>query len=108
MKFYLVSEDTEVMMNGERYLLEKGDKIRILSEENEDWPEDVGEGDLRDRMDLKTSEPLEDQTTPEEVAKFFDNTDKKGRGMVMFAVNSNQDNEFWKKVHDLIKEDEED
>jgi hypothetical protein len=90
-------------MNGEVYKLEKGDRIRILTEE--DWPEDVGEGDLRERMGLSTEKSLEDQTSPTEVAQFFENTDEEGRGMVMFAVNSNQDNEFWSKVHDLIKKD---
>lgn len=102
-KVYVVSEDTEVVMNGEKYVLEEGDKIRIMTEEDE-WPEEVEEGDLRDRMELKTTEPLEDQTTPENVAEFFENTDEEGRGMVMFAVNSNQDNEFWQEVHNKIKE----
>jgi hypothetical protein len=32
------------------------------------------------------------------VIKFFESADKKGRGMVMFAVNSNKDSAFWKKV----------
>lgn len=100
-KIYTVTEDADVRINGDLYRLEKGDKIRILSEE--DWPKEVEEGDLRKRMELSQEKPLEDQTSPSEVAEFFNNTDAKGRGMVMFAVNSNKNNEFWKSVHNIIK-----
>lgn len=69
----------------------------------DDWPSKVEEGGLRGKMGLKKDEPLEEQTSPSAVAKFFKSTDKEGRGMVMFAVNSNQDSDFWKKVGDMIE-----
>ncbi|MBD3406198.1 MAG: hypothetical protein GF411_08820 [Candidatus Lokiarchaeota archaeon] len=78
---------------------------KSLMKEEGDWPDKVEKGDLRERMDLSTQKSLEDQTTPHDVAKFFDNTNEEGRGMVMFAVNSNKDdNEFWASVYDLIKD----
>lgn len=105
---FIVSEDTEVVLDGKKFLLEKGDKIMIehcgeCEGGEDDWPEDVQEGGLRNRMGLDPKKPLEDQTSPEKVAEFFDKTDKDGRGKVMYAVNSNQDNDFWKKVGSLIK-----
>lgn len=103
---FTVSEDVKIVLNGEKYLLESGDEIAIVEEDENGWPEDVGEGDLRERMDLNKDQSLEDQTTPENVAEFFDNTDAEGRGMVMFAVNSNKDNDFWKKVGDLVGDEE--
>ena len=62
------------------------------------WPSKVKEGGLRSAMGLSTDKPLEEQTSPSAVIKFFEGADKKGRGMVMFAVNSNKDSAFWKKV----------
>lgn len=101
----IVSKDVEVMLDGRKFLLEAGDKIIV--EDKNGWPEDVKEGGLRERMGLDPDKPLEDQTTPEKVAAFFDKTDKDGRGKVMYAVNSNQDNDFWKKVGDLVEPEEE-
>ena len=89
------------------YLLEKGDEIIIEAKNDDDgWPEKIEKGGLRKRMGLKKDEPLEDQTTPEKVAEFFKDADKDGRGKVMFAVNSNQDVPFWKKVAELIEPEE--
>ena len=68
------------------------------------WPSSVRAGGLRQAMGLKKDVPLEEQSSPSAVVKFFDGADKKGRGMVMFAVNSNKDVAFWKKVGQMIKE----
>ena len=77
-------------------------KIVHASEDGMDrsaaWPSKVDKGDLRKAMGLKADESLEDQSSASAVAKFFKGADKKGRGMVMFAVNSNKDSAFWKKV----------
>lgn len=67
------------------------------------WPSKVEKGGLRAALGLDEDKPLEEQTSPSAVAKFFKGADKEGRGMVMFAVNSNQDQAFWKKVGDMIK-----
>ena len=66
------------------------------------WPSKVEKGALREGMGLDPNIPLEDQASPSDVASFFKKADKSGRGMVMFAVNSNQDSKFWKKVGDMI------
>ena len=62
------------------------------------WPTKVKEGGLRGAMGLKTDEPLQDQTSASAVVAFFKKADKKGRGMVTFAMNTNKDSAFWKKV----------
>jgi len=62
------------------------------------WPSKVEKGGLRKKMGLKADEPLEDQASASDVVKFFNGTDAEGRGMVMFAVNSNKGSSFWKKV----------
>lgn len=62
------------------------------------WPSKVKEGGLRAAMGLSTDKSLEDQSSPSAVISFFKKADEKGRGMVMFAVNSNKDSTFWKKV----------
>jgi len=67
------------------------------------WPSKVEKGGLREKMGLKEDQPLQDQTSASAVAKFFKSTDAEGRGMVMFAINSNQDSKFWKQVHNAIK-----
>jgi len=66
------------------------------------WPSKVKSGGLREAMGLDPSIPLEEQSSPSAVAKFFEGADASGRGMVMFAVNSNQDVAFWKKVASMI------
>ena len=66
------------------------------------WPKSVEQGKLRDALGLDDSKPLEDQTSPSKVVKFFEGGDKSDRGMVMFAMNSNQDSAFWKKVKTMI------
>jgi len=99
---YEVTEDVEIMLNGDKYIIEKG--YTIFVENKNGWPEDVKEGGLRNRMGLDEDKPLDEQTTPEEVANFFDQADEDGRGKVMYAVNSNKnDNEFWAEVADLIE-----
>jgi len=67
------------------------------------WPSSVQHGKLRDALGLSEDKPLEDQTSAAAVAKFFKKADKAGRGMVMFAINSNKDSKFWKAVHNAIK-----
>lgn len=62
------------------------------------WPGKVEKGGLRKKMGLKTDKSLEEQSSPSDVVKFFNGTDAEGRGMVMFAVNSNKGSAFWKKV----------
>ena len=75
---------------------------KIVVAKDQDWPEKVEKGGLRKKMGLKEDKPLKDQTTPEKVAKFFEDADEEERGMVTFAVNSNQDIPFWKQVGKLI------
>ena len=62
------------------------------------WPANVKEGGLRKAMGLKTDKPLEEQASPSDVIKFFQSADASGRGMVTFAMNSNKQSSFWKKV----------
>lgn len=80
----------------------------LTESKDENWPKKIKKGGLREKMGLATDEPLEDQVKPEKVAAFFKKAVNKGdkdvRGKVMFAVNSNQDKPFWKKVGSLIKE----
>jgi len=66
------------------------------------WPKSVEHGKLRDALGLDADKPLEDQTSAAAVAKFFKKADKQGRGMVMFAINSNKGSKFWKAVHNAI------
>lgn len=73
-------------------------KMLIKADKTAAWPTKVEKGGLRKAMGLDEDKPLEDQTSPSAVIKFFEGADKEGRGMVMFAVNSNQDSSFWKKV----------
>lgn len=101
---YEVTEDVAIVLDGEKYLLEAGDHIRIVTEDEDSWPEDVEKGGLRKLMGLDADKSLEDQTSPTAVAEFFQKADKGGRGKVMFAVNSNKDSEFWKKVGDMVHE----
>ncbi len=77
---------------------------RMLAAED-GWPKKVEKGGLREKMGLKEDQPLEEQTSPSAVAKFFQETDEEGRGMVTFAMNSNQDSSFWKKVADMIEKE---
>jgi len=76
--------------------------IEIAKECLADWPSNVKEGGLRKEMGLDIEKPLSDQVSPSKVVDFFKKADKHQRGMVMFAVNSNQDDPFWKKVGDMI------
>ena len=68
---------------------------RVLTSDG--WPSKVKEGGLRKAMGLKTDQPLAQQASPGDVIKFFKSADAEGRGMVMFAVNSNK-GPFWKQV----------
>jgi hypothetical protein len=70
----------------------------------DEWPSKVEKGGLRGAMGLNEDEPLEDQASPGDVANFFEGADEEGRGMVMFAVNSNRDVPFWQKVGDMIED----
>lgn len=106
MKRYTVTEECKITCEDGTFVLESGDVISINEEDN-GWPEDVEKGGLRKRLDLDPNKPLEDQTTPEKVAKYFEQAGEDGRGKVMYAVNSNQDNEFWKKVGELISDNKE-
>lgn len=79
--------------------------LRTARELLADWPSNVDEGGLREAMGLDPNQPLEDQASPSDVIDFFNNTDESGRGMVMFAVNSNQDSDFWQSVKEGIGEE---
>lgn len=81
--------------------------VKIAKSLVADWPDKVEKGGLRKEMGLDENESLEDQTSPSAVASFFNSADKEGKGMVMFAINSNKDNSFWQKVHSMIKKDQE-
>lgn len=76
--------------------------IEVARELMAAWPSKVKQGGLRKAMGLSADKPLEEQTSPQGVAAFFKKADEKGRGMVMFAVNSNKTSAFWKKVSDAI------
>lgn len=80
------------LVNISRYLVE-ADEMKEAA-----WPTKVNEGGLRGALGLKKDEPLEDQTSASAVISFFKKADKKGRGMVTFAMNTNKDSAFWKKV----------
>lgn len=66
------------------------------------WPNKVEKGGLRDAMGLDPEKPLQEQASVNDVVRFFEDGDKSERGMVMFAVNSNQDNDFWQDVYEKI------
>lgn len=48
MNKYIVSENTEIMLDGEKYLLEAGDKIQVISEKDLSYKEkqDLPKGDF--------------------------------------------------------------